>query len=77
MGWNKKRYKAKKKEVQVNLNKGFKTEQDYMVTYKAMISNDDFEGAKAVSEVLDLLDYDVCFTHNHIECLNEKYKTQS
>ena len=70
MGWNKKRFRAKKKEVEVNLNRGYKTEKDYMLIYKAMISNEDYEGAKAVSDVLALLDYDVCFTHDHIAELN-------
>jgi hypothetical protein len=69
MGFNKKRYKKAKEECQNNINKGHKDESDYMRAYKSMITTNDFESAKAVSEVLWLLDYDVCHTHNHIECL--------
>jgi hypothetical protein len=79
MSWIKKkypegedRYNSMRDEVQENLNKGRKTPEDYMHSYKYHIEKQNYEEAKAISDVLDLLGWDVKHTHGHIPSLNKK-----
>jgi hypothetical protein len=69
MGFKKKKYKEAKKEIQSNLNKGFLTEQDYMKIYKVAIEKEEYEIACAIDDILFLLDYDVKWCIDHIDCL--------
>lgn len=71
MSWDKERYESVKIKAQSDLTRKLKSPYDYMQIYKQMIADDDFEGAKAVTEVLKPLNYDTADTHNHIPCLKE------
>ena len=67
MSWDILRYKEIKKLCSQQIADSKKTASDYMLIYKDMIRKDDFEGAKAVAEVLLPLNYDVTDTHRHIK----------
>ena len=69
--WNQKHYEDTKFRVARDLKNGLKKPYDFMQEYKRMIVADDFEGAKAITEVLKPLNYDTADTHAHIKQLNE------
>lgn len=70
MAWNKDRYKRVKDDVEYNTSRDFKSPQAYMNDYMEMIKVDDFEGAKAIADVLLPLGFDVAKTHPNIRVLN-------
>ncbi len=70
MPWNKDRYQRVKEDCSYNTGSGFKTPQAYMNVYMEMIKADDFEGAKAIADVLKPLGFDVATTHDRIRVLN-------
>ena len=70
MSWNNERYLKVKKECQNNISKGFKTANHYMQEYKDCIKKEDYEGAKAITDVLNPLNYYTADTHIHIKELD-------
>ena len=69
MGWNSKRYSATLISIQEGIDKGYKSPADYMTEYKRCIELEDYEQAKAITEVLRPLNYYTEDTHPHIDCL--------
>lgn len=74
MGWNKRRYEESKRVCANDISKGYKTAKEYMEKYKEMIIKEDYESAKAITEVLEPLNYYTSDTHRHINQLNTKKK---
>lgn len=72
--WNENRYLEAKKKCQVAIDDKIKKPYDYMVEYKKAIKIEDYEIAKAITEVLKPLNYDTADTHNHIKELQLKPK---
>lgn len=72
MAWNTKRYEETLKTCQNSLDRGVKTPFEYMMIYKDMIKKQDYESAKAITEVLRPLKYDTADTHGHISALKTK-----
>jgi hypothetical protein len=72
--WNEKRYNEMKLQCQTDIAKKTKTPYDYMMEYKEMIRKEDYEAAKAITEVLEPLKYHTADTHNHIPSLNVSNK---
>lgn len=70
--WNNDRYQEVKAKAKHDIEAGNMKPYDYMQKYKRMIEKDDFEGAKAVTEVLKPMNYDTADTHGHIKCLKTK-----
>lgn len=68
-GWNQTRYEAEKMACERALRIKSTTPYDYMQQYKKAIIADDFEKAKAITDVLKPLNYDTADTHAHIEQL--------
>ena len=68
--WNEKRYQEVKKQCQKDIDSGHKKPYCYMNEYKQMIKIEDYEAAKAITEVLKPLNYDTADTHMHIPSLN-------
>lgn len=67
--WNEERYQQTKKKCSDEINSGKKEPHDYMHTYKKMIECEDYESAKAITEVLEPLNYFTKDTHKHIKAL--------
>ena len=65
--WNKERYEEVKKQCKNSIEKGTKKPYDWMIEYKDMIKKEDYEGAKAVTEILKPLNYETKDTHAHIK----------
>jgi hypothetical protein len=81
MTWNKKKYPAgvkkyndMKKKCQDDINKGRKSPNDYMKIYKEKITKQEYEHARAITDILETMNYYTYMTHDHIACLNEKRK---
>jgi len=74
MAWDNNRYLHMREQCQNDINREYKTPADYMLVYKKMIMKDDYEAAKAITEVLAPLNYDTAMTHDHISKLNKKKK---
>lgn len=70
--WNEKRYNEIKLKCENDLKSRIKSPFDYMMEYKKMIINNDYEAAKAITEVLKPLHYETSDTHQHIRELNIK-----
>lgn len=69
MAWDKQHYEEVKRQVEQNIACGKKTAYCYMKEYELMIEKEDYEGAKAITEILLPLGYDTAQTHNHIKRL--------
>jgi hypothetical protein len=69
MAWNKQHYEEVKRQVEQNIACGKKTAYCYMKEYEQMIEKEDYEGAKAITEILLPLGYDTAQTHNQINRL--------
>jgi hypothetical protein len=69
MAWNKLRYEEAKKTPSDSLLNCSKTPYSLMKEYEEMIINEDYEGAKAITEVLLPLGYDTAQTHSHIKTI--------
>ncbi len=72
MGWNQKHYENVKKDCVINISTGNKSAYCYMKEYETMIDKEDYEAAKAITEVLLPLGYNTLETHSHIKSLHEK-----
>jgi hypothetical protein len=72
MAWNKERYLKMKQECQSDIDAGRKEPYQYMQLYKKKIKIEDYESAKAITEVLKPLNYDTSDTHRHISELKQK-----
>lgn len=70
MGFDTAKYDKAKNNVQYDLAKELKTPYDYMQEYKRCINREDYETAKAITEVLEPLKYFTADTHRHISSLN-------
>lgn len=70
--WDENRYLEVKEKCQRELDNKTKKPYDYMLEYKKMIKTEDYEAAKAITEVLKPLNYDTADTHNHIKELELK-----
>jgi hypothetical protein len=68
--WNEKRYNEVKSKVEHDLKYKVKSPFDYMMEYKKMIVAEDYEAAKAITEVLKSLNYETSDTHEHIKELS-------
>ena len=68
--WNQKRYETVKEKCVLNISNDIKTPHDYMALYKRMIEQEDYEGAKAVTEVLARMDFHTADMHQYIKELN-------
>ena len=58
-----------KLQCQTDIARKTKTPYDYMMEYKKMIGKEDYEAAKAITEVLEPFKYYTADTHNHIPSL--------
>ena len=70
MAWNEQRYLNMKKKCARDISTGNKRAIDYMDHYKKMINIENYESAKAITEVLKPLNYFTEDTHDHIQRLN-------
>ena len=68
--WNQVRYEKEKRDCQNAISNSRKTCSFYMGRYKESIKAQDFETAKAITEVLKPLNYDTADTHAHIKEIN-------
>ena len=68
--WNEIRYNEMKYQCQTDIAKNTKTPYEYMLVYEEMIRKEDYEAAKAITEVLKPLNYHTADTHNRIPSLN-------
>ena len=71
MAWNQRRYEEMKRKCAEDIRNGIKKPYDYMQEYKKMVIADDYEACKAITEVLEPLNYFTADTHAHIPRLNE------
>lgn len=69
MAFNKTRYESVKAATERSLNQGYKKPYEFMESYKEAIEMENYEDAKAISDVLMPLNYDVTDTHGHINRL--------
>ena len=74
MGWDDKKYERVKLQCSSDVKHKRKTPYDYMMLYKKAIREDDFESAKAITEVLKPFNYDTNDTHPHIACIQPPKK---
>jgi hypothetical protein len=65
--WNIQRYEQVKAKCKSDIDCGRKSAFDYMYEYKKMIAAEDYEAAKAITEVLAPLHYWTADTHKHIK----------
>ena len=72
MPWSPKRYRAAKKIVETDVAKSKDDLGYYMGRYKEMIEIENFEAAKAITDVLEPFNYYTKDTHQHIKKLNKK-----
>lgn len=70
MAFNKARFQSKKQQYQNDIDNGRKKPYDCMQEYKAAIKLEDYETAKAITVVLEPLNYHTSDTHRHIPELN-------
>jgi len=68
--WNNKRYEEVKAKCKFDIENKRKTPYDYMLEYKRMVTIEDYEACKAITEILMPLNYDTADTHAHIASLN-------
>ena len=64
--WDHNRYLQAVDKCQRDLDNKTKKPYDYMLRYKKVIKAEDYETAKAITEVLKPLNYNTADTHNHI-----------
>ena len=78
MSWNQERYESMKTQCKGDISNKRKSAQDYMMLFKKMIVAEDYEAAKAITEVLHPLGYYTHDTHQHIEglCWFKEQKTK-
>lgn len=69
--WDNKRYEEIKQKCQSDISSQIKNPYDYMMIYKDMIAKEDYEAAKAITEVLEPMKYYTADTHNHIRSLKQ------
>lgn len=69
MAFDTSKYERAKSECSYNIEKKNKTAFDYMHIYKQAIVAEDYEKAKAITEVLAPLKYHTADTHPHIKAL--------
>lgn len=69
MGFNKKHYEECLGKVKMGIASGKTTAYAYMKMYEQSIEKEDYEMAKAITEVLKPLGYDTKDTHEHIKSL--------
>ena len=69
MGFNRGYYLTQKANMQSVLDKAYKTPSELMKEYEWCIETEDYEKAKAITEVLKPLNYHTEDTHAHILCL--------
>jgi hypothetical protein len=67
--WNKERYDQVKTKCSCDLKSGFKQPHDYMHEYKKMVEKEDYEACKAITEILEPLNFFTADTHQHIKSL--------
>ena len=67
MSWNQEKYLRMKNICQGDIANGRKTAQYYMMQYKKFIIEEDYEYAKAITEVLKPLNFDTSVTHIDIK----------
>ena len=70
MAWDKTRYEEVKRQCQTDIAGVKKTAYCYMKQYELMIEQEDYEAAKAITEILLPLGFDTAQTHSHIKTLN-------
>lgn len=64
--WNEDRYNKVRKQCQEDIDNKIKTPYEYMIQYETMIKIEDYEAAKAITEVLAPLNYKTIDCHNRI-----------
>ncbi len=74
MSWNEARYATVKAQCKADIAAKRKTAYDYMQEYKKMIRKEDYEAAKAITEVLEPMNYDTADTHMHIRSIQPAKK---
>ena len=70
--WDNNRYLQAVDKCQRDLDTKKRRPYEYMLKYKNMIKAEDYETAKAITEVLKPLNYNTADTHNHIYELQAK-----
>jgi hypothetical protein len=68
--WNQTRYEEVKRKCSADIKSGLKDPCDYMQEYKKMVDKEDYEACKAITEVLEPLNFFTADTHKHIRSLN-------
>lgn len=68
--WDKERYEKIKTQCRDDISNNKQTATYYMKVYKRMIEIEDYEAAKAITEILKPLGYHTADTHPHIKSLN-------
>ena len=64
--FNKERYEREKRLVANNIADHLKTPKEYMHEYKRAIIEEDYEKAKAITDILEPLNYFTIDTHQHL-----------
>ena len=72
--WNEKRYLSYKEHYRKELEGGKVKPYTLMEIYKKSIELDDFEEAKAITELIAPFHYETVDTHRHINCLKKKHE---
>lgn len=67
MGFDWQRYNEMKETVETAIEKGRVTPAEYMKDYKKCIVNEDYEKAKAITDVIRPLNFYTEDTHVHID----------
>ena len=69
--WNTKKYEQAKSKCKSDIDSKLKSPYDYMLIYKEMVHNEDYESCKAITEILKPLNYNTLDTHSHIASLKQ------
>ena len=69
--FNQEKYEKAKIDVQNDIDNHSKSAYEYMDRYKACIKREDYETAKAITEVLAPLGYHTIDTHSSIKSLHD------
>ena len=68
--FNQSRYLDYKMKVKLDIDLMKQSPYDFMIEYEQCIIKEDYERAKAITEVLEPLGFNTADTHKHIKQLN-------
>ena len=70
--WNEKKYNETKLKCEQSLRERTMSLPEWMQEYKLMVIKENYEAAKAITDVLKPFNYETSDTHQHIKELNKK-----